>query len=68
MVSRPEIARALTQKHQKHYKTNAFLMILNFFTVRPERESFFACEKNINKTKAFLTLSCEENNDKTNAV
>jgi len=30
MVSRPGIATPMTQKHIKHYKTNAFLMISNF--------------------------------------
>ena len=30
-ASRPEIAQAPPKKHQKHYKPNAFLMILNFF-------------------------------------
>ena len=30
-ASRPGISIPLTQKHIKHYKTNAFLMISNFF-------------------------------------
>ena len=30
-AGRPGIATPMTQKHQKQYKTNAFLMICNFF-------------------------------------
>ena len=42
-------------------------MICNFFTVRPEWESFFCMWKNIYKTNAFFTLSREENINKTHA-
>ena len=71
-VNRPGIAVAVTQKHIKHYKTNAFLMISNFFYSTAPAKIIFLCHKHhfVYKTNGILMILCHKHHFvyKTNGI